>query len=914
MIATKLYLPQPRPEWISRPRLTERLQASSNQKLTLLSAPAGFGKTSLVGEWINQSERPVAWVSLDAGDNDPARFWSYFIAALQTLQNDLGNDALAMLQSPEPAPLTVSLTHLINDIAAFPGSFSLVLDDYQAIHARPIHESLFFFIEHMPAQMHMVILSRSDPTLPLARLRARNQLHEIHSDILQFTMEEAREFLKRVMKLDLSADDIAALETRTEGWIAGLQLAALSMQGRADVTGFIHTFSGNHHYIVSYLVEEVFAQRPKGTLDFLLRTSILDRLCAPLCDAILEKRNSLASLDALERANLFLLPLDDQHQWFRYHQLFADILRARLQKTQPGLIPELHRRAAEWFESSNLMEEAIKHALAAQDFPLAGRIVEKVAPRTIVSGQIRTVLDWLESLPDEMMNSSPNLCLIHSAALMFTNQLDAAEARLQVGERYLQSLQGEETIQQRAIRGKLEIMRANLARLYGDLETCIYHANRALDVLPRSEKYWRASPLVHSASAYLLDGEVGPGREEQAVAAYLAARDSGNLFTLLRSITNLARLRAIQGRLHKATLTYREVLEEAPGGLQRLIGSAAYHFGFAYYFGQGSLFYEWNDLKAAEEHLLHGVNLVRETLTADADVITLGYSCLARLRQARGDEAGARAVLEDFSRVVQGQRLLPGLVRGRNAEEARIRLMQGDLAAASFWAETSGPSVKDETLPYPKEAEYLLLARIIIARNQDNPDGSSLQGVLVLLARLLQVAETGNRMGSMVEILSLRALALYALGDFGEAREAISRALRLAGIEGFLRVFLDQGETMHRLLLEVSAGLEPPQAKEYPLDEIATVLAAFSGEQRSHGRIPRTERSIEYPESAKIFTRRELEVLQLIAEGASNQDIAARLVIAGPTVKRHISNIFDKLGVGSRTQAIAQARNLGLLS
>ena len=409
MIATKLYLPQPRPEWISRPRLTERLQASSNQKLTLLSAPAGFGKTSLVGEWINQSERPVAWVSLDAGDNDPARFWSYFIAALQTLQNDLGNDALAMLQSPEPAPLTVSLTHLINDIAAFPGSFSLVLDDYQAIRARPIHESLFFFIEHMPAQMHMVILSRSDPTLPLARLRARNQLHEIHSDILQFTMEEAREFLKRVMKLDLSADDIAALETRTEGWIAGLQLAALSMQGRADVTGFIHTFSGNHHYIVSYLVEEVFAQRPKGTLDFLLRTSILDRLCAPLCDAILEKRNSLASLDALERANLFLLPLDDQHEWFRYHQLFADILRARLQKTQPGLIPELHRRAAEWFERSNLMEEAVKHALAAQDFPLAGRIVEKVAPRTIVSGQIRTVLDWLESLPDEMMNSSPNL-------------------------------------------------------------------------------------------------------------------------------------------------------------------------------------------------------------------------------------------------------------------------------------------------------------------------------------------------------------------------------------------------------------------------------------------------------------------------------------------------------------------------
>ena len=808
----------------------------------------------------------------------------------------------------------VILTNLINDIAAFPDSFSLVLDDYQAIRARSIQESLFFLLEHMPAQMHIVMLSRSDPSLPLARLRGRNQLHEIHSDVLRFTLEEAREFLNRVMQLDLSPEDIAALETRTEGWIAGLQLAALSMQGREDVTDFIHAFSGNHHYIFSYLVEEVFAHRPKGTLDFLLRTSILDRLCAPLCDAILEKRNSLASLDALERANLFLLPLDDQHEWFRYHQLFADILRARLQKTQPGLIPELHRRAAEWFESSNLMEEAIKHALAAQDFPLAARIVEKVAPRTIVSGQIRTVLDWLESLPDELMNNSPNLCLIQAAALMFTNQLEAAEARLQVGERYIQSLQGEETTQQRAIWGKLEIMRANLARLYGDLEKCIDHANRALKVLPESEKYWRASPLVHSASTYLLDGDVGTGREEQAVAAYLAARDSGNLFTLLRSITNLARLRAIQGRLHQATLTYREVLEESPGGLQRLIGSASYHFGFAYYFGQGSLLYEWNDLEAAEEHLLHGVDLIRETLTADADVITLGYSCLARLRQARGDEAGAIAVLEDFSRVVQGQRLLPGLVRGRNAEEARIRLMQDDLAAASLWAERSGRRVKDETLPYPKESEYLLLARIIIARNQQNPDDPSLQDVLALLDQLLQAAEMGSRMGSVIEILSLRALALYVLGDFGESREAISRALRLAGTEGFLRVFLDQGEVMHRLLLDISAGLGPPQAKEYPLDEIARVLAAFSGEKTVHGQMPETEAYIQCPESAELFTKRELEVLQLIAEGASNQDIAARLVIASPTVKRHISNIFDKLGVGSRTQALAQAKKLGLLS
>lgn len=862
-------------------------------------------------EWISQTKRPVAWFSLDEEDNDPFRFWGYFISALQMLRNDLGKNILATLQSLQPAPITSILTNLINEIAAFQVPLSLVLDDYQVIQTRSIHNALFFFIEHMPAQMHLVLISRTDPSLPLSRLRARNQLHEIRLDDLRFTLEEAGEFLTKVMGIDLTPDDIASLESRTEGWITGLQLAALSMQENMDRTGFIHAFTGHHRYIVGYLVEEVLSQRPKGTLDFLLRTSILGRMSAPLCDALMEKQDSQTNLEELERANMFLLPLDNQHQWYRYHHLFADVLRIRLQQSQPDLIPKMHRRASEWFERNNHMAEAIHHALAAQDFALAARIIEKIAPLTIVNGQIRTALGWLESLPNELMLISPKLCLIHSAALMFTNQLDAAETRLQDCERYMDSHKGE-TTEQHIIPGRLAIMRANLARIHGNLEECIAHANRSLELLPESETFWRASPLVHSASAYLLDGDVGSAREEQATATYLPARASGNLFTLLRSITNLARLKATQGQLHQAALTYRKVLEEAPGGVQGLIGSASYYFGPAYYFGLGSLLYEWNDLEDAEYHLLQGIDLVRGTLSVDADITILGFAYLARLRQARGDNAEALAYLDESARIAEQRKFLPGLAARRSAEEARVHLAQGDLRAAVRWSEISGLSLNDQDLPFPKETEYLVLAQLMLAKNREFPDGSSLQDVIRLLDRLLYAAERGHRMGSIIEILSLRALAFYTLGHLNDAREGIFRALRMAGIEGFLRVFLDQGEPMQRLLLDISS--DPALPEDFPLDEIARVLAGFPSENAAHPRLLKVEEPVKGSVQSEMLTRRELEVLQLIAEGSSNQEIAVRLVIAGPTVKRHISHIFDKLMVSSRTQALAQARKLGLLS
>jgi ATP/maltotriose-dependent transcriptional regulator MalT/transcriptional regulator with XRE-family HTH domain len=524
-----------------------------------------------------------------------------------------------------------------------------------------------------------------------------------------------------------------------------------------------------------------------------------------------------------------LLYYDSQEDRYDLHELIRLYANAqlRLHQTQPDLIPELHRRAAEWFERNSLMPEAIQHALAAADFNLAARIIEKIAPATIVSGKIRTALGWLDSLPNELMLNSPNLCLIHSAALMFTNQLEAAEARLQDSERYMDSQDVGETTGQGIIRGRLAIMRANLTRIYGDLEQCIAQANRSLELLPESESFWRASPLVHSASAYLLDGDVGVAREEQAAATVLVARDSGNLFTLLRSITNLARLQVIQGHLQKAARTYRKVMEEPPDGLQSLIGSASYYFGLAYYFGLGSLYYEWNDLKAAEGHLLQGIDLVRGTLTADADMIIFGYAFLARLRQARGDYAGALAVLGELAQLAQQRKFLPSLAARKSAEDARIRLAQGDLPAAVRWAESSGLSLKDQDLPFPKETEYLTLARVMLARGQENPHDGSLQDILDLLGRLHYAAESGRRMGSIIEILSLRALALYAMGDLETAGEEICRALHLAEPEGFTRVFVDHGEAMHRLFQEVSAGRQPAQARKCPWNELARVLTAF---------------------------------------------------------------------------------------
>ena len=943
ILTTKLYIPRTRPNLVLRPRLTKQLLTGMDRKLTLMCAPAGFGKTTALSEWIPQSDCCVTWVSLDEGDNDPTRFWIYFVSALQTMQKDFGKSALAVLQSVQSAPTESILTSLLNEITTFPDSFAQVLDDYQVIHNQRIHDAVYFLIEHMSPRMHLVITSRTDPPLPLARWRARHQLNEIRADDLRFTNDETREFLDSAMNLRLSAEEIRALEERTEGWIAGLQLVALALQSpakgqiQADVSEFIRTFSGKDRYIGSYLVEEVLNQRPKATLDFLLRTSILDRLCGPLCDAVLgidhgeivEARHpetgdpssigraqSQAILERLEQANMFILPLDNERKWYRYHHLFADVLRVRLQESSPELIPVLHQRAAAWCESNGFLVEAVEHSLAGSNLDRAVRLIERVAPPTIVRGQVHTALGWLQKLPNEIMRDHPALCVIDSGALMFTNQFEAAESRLRESEQYIATFPDQEAEKIRFIRGMIAMSRATLVRISGDLKNCVNLALQSLSLLPEKEVFWRASPLVHAASAYLVDGDVTHIREEQARAALEPARVTGNLFTILRSITNQARLQALEGQLHEAAATYEQALRASPTDLQLLIGGAAYYFGLA------SLYYEWSELEEAERCLSQGIAQVLGTITVDADVITWGYITLARLRQANGDGTGALEALKTLAQLAEQRKFQSYLKARIAAAQARIWLAQGDLPDSIHWAENNGIRPTDEDVPYYREAEYLTLARVQIAQGREHPEALPLQEIITLLNRLLQAAETGSRIGSVIEILGLRAQAHSVLKTRADALSDIERALLLAEPEGFIRSFVDEGESLRVLISEFRSMAGKQQSRmrlvkqSTLLNYVDRLLSAFSVRSPVIAPGPRISEQAQYRQGDSLqvtLSERELEVLRLIAGGASNRDIAEKLVIANPTVKRHVSNIFNKLGVSSRTQAVAAGREIGLI-
>jgi LuxR family transcriptional regulator, maltose regulon positive regulatory protein len=816
LLTTKLYIPLARPKLVSRPRLIERLTKGLTGKLTLISAPAGFGKTTLLSEWVLPREQGVSWVSLDEGDNDPTRFWVYFINAIQKLDNKLGQNALLLLQSPQVPPLEFILTGLLNELAAFPDHFTLVLDDYHVIDNPAIHEAITFLLDHLPSQMHLMMTTRVDPPLPLSRLRGRGQLTELRAADLRFTPDEATAFLNDIMGLSLAAADIAALEDRTEGWIAGLQLAALSMQGRDDLNHFIAAFTGSHTFIVDYLVEEVIQRQPEDVRLFLLQTSLLNRLCGSLCDAVTGRNDSQRVLEALQHSNLFIMPLDEERHWYRYHYLFAEVLRVRSQQTYlfsrtsstegiKGRVAELHSRASTWFESHNLLAEAIDHALAAEDFERAARLVEQNGRLVALRGQVHTVLGWLSALPPALVRARPSLCIYQAAMLTFTNHLEAAEACLQDAERCVQTQSGVPADPLWTILSQVATIRANIARASGDLARAVTLARQALDLLPETEVIEQAVAMAHVAYTYLVSGEVTPAVERLVRELVAPARASGNLVALLRSIILLARLQALQGQLHRAAATYQEVAQVTPGpdGLQTLIGSAAYYFGLS------ELLRQWNDLDAAERYLAQGMNLVMGRLMVDADIVTQGYITLARLKQARGDSAGAIATLTEFAQLAHRHNFFAPLARRGAAAQAQLALAQGNLAAAIRWAKSSGLGTGDE-LDYLREMEHLTLARVIIAQGGEQAKELSLPKALHLLDRLLLAAQAGGRIGSVIEILNLRALALQAQNDPGEALAALEQSLSLAEPEGCTRIYVDEGAPMAALLQAAQAsGLAP---------------------------------------------------------------------------------------------------------
>ena len=911
LVATKLFIPPAREDSVPRPRLYDRLERGLSGRLTLVAAPAGFGKSTLLSAWQAagaQHGTRIGWVSLDVTDNDPLRFWSYVFAALDRIAPGTAAPAVAFLQSPQPPPIEKVLTSVVNSLAragATAGELVIVLDDYHVIATPEIHEALARFVDILPAHLHLVLLTRSDPPLPLARLRASGQLVEVRAEDLRFTNEEVTELLAQLDGPALSPGDVAALADRTEGWIAGLQLAALALRDRDDRADFIRTFSGSNRFIVDYLAAEVLAGQTRDAQAFLLRTSILDRLCGDLADAVLERTrdgdgrsSGRQLLVKLERENLFVIPLDERREWYRYHHLFADVLRQRLaEDASDSEIAGLHARASAWHEDNGFVVEAIVHALDAEDWPRATRLLEARGIPLVVAGQIQSVLAWLDRLPASHLLTRPRLCITHALALLFANELPAAEARVTDAERSIQ--EGTSPADAQAIRGLAAAIRANIAQYTGDIAACVAFGEEVLRLLPEQEVIARTTARLHVAKAFRVHGDVTDRMERDALDVVAPIRASGNLLGSVAAIANVARLQRMQGRLRATEATYREMLDLAagPDALRGLHGS------LAYYVGMGDLYREWDDLDAAEAHLAEAMALMPGRRTADADDVALGYIAVAGVRQARGDIEGAAATMDRLADEAHQRGFVPHLRRRVAAERARLALSTGDLAAAVAWERASGIQA-DQPADFLREAETLVAARVWIARSDRSNIRFLIPPTLALLDRLLDDAEAKSRRASEIDILIVRALAHQAAREEGEATESLARALEIAEPEGYVRRFLDEGPALEALL---RAARGRGIATRY----IDRLLAAGSGRGvdavRVGGGVALDASGVD------VLSARELEVLKLMTSGRSNAEIARSMVVAVSTVKTHVNNIFGKLQVSSRADAIERARDLRLV-
>src|SRR5215472_5101539 len=852
LLFTKLHVPRPRVQLVPRFHLIKRLHQGMECVLTLVSAPAGFGKTTLLAQWLAERNAPVAWLSLEPEDNDPVRFLTYLVAALQTVDAHLGVTALELLRTQEPPPPETVVALLTHDLLRFLAEdVALVLDDYHVITSEPIQRTLTALVEHLPAQVHLVLATRADPPLPLARLRARGQLIEVRANALRFSTEEASVLLRTIIDVDLSPEQIAVLERRTEGWIAGLQLAALSLQGRADVSGFLAAFTGSHRFVLDYLSEEVLSRQPAAVHTFLLRTSVLSRLNGSLCDAVTGMPGSQAILEALEQANLFVVALDDERQWYRYHQLFAEVLRNRLHQAEPTLVPELHRRASTWYELHSMVAEAVNHALAISDFERVAQVLEQAAMQrvqVILPAQIQLMLGWFNALPDLLVRSRPLLCVLHAQLLQVSHApREEIEAHLCDAE---QSLQSHAEVA-RFVLGQVAWLRGILALYVGDLARCIMLSRQTLDLWPGKSEALHLPALIGTSRSFLLSGDVTATMEQQLEEMVAFARPA-NLFVRSGAVHLLARLQAMQGRLRQAAATYQAFVQQV--GLQDLRAIVA---GPAYYFGLGNIYREWNDLETAEQLLTQGLESIRHTRAANAEVVALGYMALAELYRARNDFPRALALLEEFMHLAQVREFVPLLLAWGRAAQARIELAQDHLAAALSWADGSALAEAPD-LSYPREREYLTLARVRIAQGRADPAGPILTDALRLLDRLLADAEAKARMGSALEILMVQAVALAAQHDRKRALIALERALTQAAPEGYVRLFVDEGMPMLALLQQARAhGI----ASGY----VAVLLAAFGEPTSADSLLPTSpaDALLEPP------TPRELEVLRLLARGLS---------------------------------------------
>ncbi len=878
ILATKLYIPPLRPNVVSRPRLLERLNEGLHGKLTLISAPAGFGKTTLVSEWVAGCDRQVAWLSLDKGESDPTLFLTYLVAALWTIAPTLGEGVLGVLQSPQPPPTASILTTLLNEITTIPDQFVLVLDDYHVLAAKPVDQALTFLLDHLPSQMHLVIATREDPPLPLARLRAGGYLTEVRVADLRFTASEAAEFLNQGMGLHLEAQDIAALERRTEGWIAGLQLAALSLQGQQDATSFIRSFTGSHHFVLDYLMEEVLGQQSESIQTFLLRASILDHLCGPLCDAVLlnPSVSGQETLEYLEHANLFIVPLDNERRWYRYHPLFADLLRQRLHQittSSPGDEGDgaaaLHMRASQWFEDHGLEIEAFHHAVAANDVERAERLIEGKGMPLHFRGAMISVLNWLESLPTTILDARPSLWVTYASALTMTGQpISSVEEKLQAAEAALQEAEPDDKT--RDLVGHIAAIRAMLAVPANQVETIIAQSRCALEYLHEGNLPVRATAAWTLGYAYQLQGDRAAARGAYTDVISLS-QASGNIMVTIAATTCLGQVQEAENQLSQAAESYRRVLH--------LAGDPPWPAACEAYLGLARVCYQWNDLDTAEQYGQQSFQLAMQMESVDTPA-----ACgvlLARLKLARGDVASTTALLakaEQFVRQHNFVHWMPEVA----AVQVLTLLHQGNLSAAAHLAQA-------HDLP-------LSQARVHLAQGDTS-------AALAVLESWRGQMEAKGWQDERLKVLVLQAVALQAHGEKDQAVQVLCDALALAAPGGFIRLFVDEGPPMAHLLSAAAAQGRMP-------DYLGKVLAACEAEEH------KGENTSYRPPAQPLIeplSPREVEVLQLIAAGRSDQEISERLFLALSTVKGHNRKIFGKLQVQRRTEAVARARELGLL-
>ena len=892
-LRTKICVPPSADNWIARRRLDPKLEQGFKRKLTLVSAPAGFGKTTLLSDWINRCQVPVVWVSADKRDNDVLNMLSSVIFGLRQMADGIdgiGNAALSMLQAPQPPHMDIVLTSLLNDIARIPQDFSLVVDDYHLVEAKPIHDLMGFLIDHLAENMHMVISTRIDPPLPLARVRSQNNLTELRAKELSFDLPETTDFLNQRLDKNLSSDDIKLIQARTEGWIAGLQLASLSLQERENPSEFIQGFKGDNRYIADYLTEEILNRQPENLRQFLLSTSILGRFCASLCDAVTNQTNSHQLLEKLEKNNLFVIPLDDERRWYRYHHLFTDLLRKRLVSQKKDRVPDLHQRASQWFADKGLRYDAMDHAFGARDYNAAGRLIEDIAEGEWDRSQESIIMQWIAKLPASLVQANPNLCIFYARELFKAGHVKDAESKLQTAEQLLASA-SISAAQENELRGRIAVVRAYISARTGDTRNIIRNAKQALELLPPTSLMWRSVAATNLGFGY---GWAGSGDCVKAQQAFAEAKrissSAGNTYYQVFAGSCLGSIMMIRCKFRNANNVCEQSLDLAiKNGLEQagIVGSL--------YANLGTINCERNELNLGLELLNKSVAISR--LGRDPVILASCGISLLRGQSYRLDFAGALKTIEMLKECERDFALPPWITNTITAIQVHLWLAGGNLNAALEWAKERNLS-HDDKVDNLHEIEHLTLAHVLMAQNKrDEADG--------LLKRTIANAKSGDRVYMMIEMLIYRALIQHAKQNHAAALNTLNTALLLAEPSGLIMIFASKGKPVGDLLEAVLASEK--QAHDvskagFSLSYVKKILRAF-----------KTNLPIQKDELPDPISERELEVLRLMATGLSNREIGDKLFISLNTVKTHTKHINQKLEVGSRIKAVIRAKALNLL-